>query len=765
MTTLPSPTGRTEPRVPSSVLSGPEYHTTHIHLPREPVDPTLYWAIIGRHLFLISAIFFSSFLLTIVIILNTTPTYTGSATILVQPRIPEILGLNKSKGNDVDLPTSYQHDYYETQYDILRSRSLAAHVIRDLHLVDAPWLTLPHSESVRPIREPLGQLEVPASIIDVYQERLHINPQIGTRLVTVLFAAPDPALAASIANAHVRAYINRGLELNAEAGKNALQFLQRRLSELKDRVAVSEKALNDYRRNRGIVSSSLDNEAANLLIRRLADLNTDLDKAEEAKAQLEGERQLIASGDYESLPEVMHSSLIQSLKQQSAELGEQYAKLSNRFNPGYHELDDLKAQLDESQARLRKETQRAIAGTESEYRIQVARQAKLTGEIEQVKNEAMAMSDAAVEDAVLSREVETNRALYLDVLRRIQEIQLSANEPSTNISVLDKAEPSRWPSSPKVIRDLVVGGLLGLVGSLGAAFFIEFLDDRLRSGSDVQRYLRVPNIGIVREFDPIPGRGSIAKAINSQFGSAPSTLKSVRPLPLKEIVVGDSESSNVAEDFRAIRNAVLFASSVASPTRILITSAISGEGKTVATVNLAIAFAHIGKRVLLIDADLRRPRCHVLLNLDNEEGLTDVLSHQKQSREVIKSTGKDNLFFLSAGPIVSNPGEFLVLSGMRELVNGLNREYDYLLIDSSPIVPVTDCESIATLVDGVLLVASSRSPKSLVRDACLRLELIGANTLGVILNRVRARDLAYPYLAYSYNSYVRAAVSGRDGPA
>lgn len=758
MTKLPAPTNSLEQRAPLWPSNGAGQYTEHIRVTQGQIDPKLYWAVVRRHLRLICAIVFGSLLLSGLIFRHTTPTYTGSTTILVQPRTAEILDIKQPQAGDI--PTSYQHDYYETEYDILRSRGLAAQVIQNLGLMNVSWLVPPHAQSAPRIPDLLGRLGVPESVIEAYQGRLEIKPTIGTRLITVLFTAPDPVSAARVANAHVTAYIKRGMELNAEAAQNAQQFLQKRLNELKDRVAKSETALNAYRRDRGIVSSSLDNEAGKLLMRRLADLNTSLDNAEEIKAELEGEHQVIQSGDYESLPEVMHSAVIQGLKQEAARLGEQYASMSNRFNPGYHPLDDLKAQLDDSQARLQKEIRRISEAVDSKYKIQLAQENRLNDEIKEVKAEAMAMNDAAVEDAVLAREVQTNHKLYDDVLRRIGEIELSANEPSSNVSVLDRAEPPRSPTSPRPVRDLATGGLLGLLAALGVAFALEFRDDRLRSGAEVEQYLRVPSIGMVRDFAKFEIRNLIAKEVSSNYRSARFPLEDVLgSRSTKEIVVDGSQSSVIAEDYRGIRNAVVFGSSTVAPTKILITSAMSGEGKTVTAVNLAIAFSQIGKRVLLIDADLRRPRCHAIFNLQNDEGLTEVLSGRKQTNEVIKSTDRSNLFFLSAGSPVPNPGELLVFSDLRELLSKLNEEYDYLLIDSSPIVPVTDCEGLATLVDGVLLVAGSQSPRPVVQNACLRLVFIGAKILGVILNRVNTADVAYPYRYYD-----RETPYGRDNP-
>jgi uncharacterized protein involved in exopolysaccharide biosynthesis len=274
-------------------------------------------------------------------------------------------------------------------------------------------------------------------LVDRYLRSLLIEPKIGTRLVIVSFSSGDPKLSARVANAHVNAYIQRGIELHYQASRNAEDFLQKKLAELKERVEKSEAALNNYRRDRGIVSFSL-HEKSKILMRQLTDYGDDLTKTEARRIGYQAQSQLIRAGDYESLPAVINSPLVQSLKEQGARLAAQYASMSNRFNPGYHPLDDLKARLDEADQQLDTEIHRIVSGIEANYQTSTASEKMLRQEIDQTKSQVMALNDASLQDAVLVREVDANQQLYKSLVDRIKEIDVSADVPASNISVVDR---------------------------------------------------------------------------------------------------------------------------------------------------------------------------------------------------------------------------------------------------------------------------------------------------------------------------------------
>jgi polysaccharide biosynthesis transport protein len=757
----PYPDSNLPGRVPLWLASRAGERALYPYPTQENSEVRTYWAVIYRRRHVIAGMLLGSLLFTIILILHTKWTYTATTTILVEPQTPQILDMKELESGEA--PGIYEHDYYETEYDILKSRSLAAQVIHQLDLMNNPFfwepdrhqlerdrhpasksdkrfasaVTLSHmpGQPIGPAEMPAAESEVPPAVINKYLNGLDVQPKIGTRLITIFYTASDPGLAARIANAHVEAYITRGMELHSAASREAEAFLQKKLIELKSQVEQSEIALNTYRRDHGIVSPTLgdegNDEGNKVVLQRLTDLNADLNKSEEEKIYLESEHQQIRHGDYESLPEVIRSPLIQGLKEEVAKLADQYASMRNRFNSGYHPLDDLKAELDESKTRLHREIQVLVEGVESNYKIQSVRADELRVQIKKITNDAMARNDASLHDAVLVRQVETNRELYQNVLRRMAEINVTANRPSSNVSILDGAEPPSSLSSPKITLDLAKGALFGLLGGLGLSFLLEYFDDSLKSREEAEQYLRIPTLGQIPDFAKVTRAGHALKHYLRRGAAVLQTDQELR----------------IDEAFRVIRNTILFGWSNGTPRTVLVTSAVSGEGKTVTAINTAVAFAHLTGRTLLIDADLRRPRCHEFLQLSNEAGLSERLYGQKQTYAVIQPTRFEGLFLLSAGAEVSRPGELLASPRMRELLSELKQKFDYILLDSAPLAPVSDTEGLARLVDAAMVVANSTSSKQLVQAACSRLELVGAKLFGVVLNRV---DLGPERYAYSY---------------
>jgi len=594
---------------------------------------------------------------------------------------------------------------------------------------------------------------VRSAIIDEYLRRLEIEPRFGTRLVVVAFTTSDPALSARIANAHIGAYIRRGMELKADAAKNAEEFLSGKLAELKDRVEKSELALNAYRREHGVITFSLNESGkGEMLEQRLTDLNNTVAKVEASRIALQAQLQLIRKGDAAALPAVMQNQLIQNLKQRVAELAAQYADMSNQFNPGYYQpLDNLKARLDQSRSQLSQEIDRAAHEVQSDYSSSTAREHMLEQEITGVKSQALALNDASLQDAVLVRQVDASRNLYKSVLERVRELDVSADAPASNVSVLDRAETPRFPSSPKKILSLELSAVLGLLGGIALAFFRELADDRLKSSEQIERELRLPSLALVPDFDKLPQAGHGRRRLAKR--AEPTQKNGADQFDDGAIVVQLEGRSPAAEIYHSIRTALLFSQPGRTPKTILFTSAVENEGKTVTALNLAIAFAQTGSRVLLMDADLRKGRCHEILGLKNHSGLSEILTGQKQHQEVIHRTNT-GFSFLSAGGNCPNPASLLASTAMRNLLDSLCHDYDHVLVDSPPLMPVSDATALAVLVDGVLMVVSASTSKKLVQQACSRLSHIGARIFGVALNRVDTANNDYyyynPYKSYYY---------------
>jgi len=716
-----------------------------------------YWLVVLKHLRLIGGLFLAITALAAVWVVTATRQYTAKATVLIEPKLPEVLDihqlLSENSGGE-------ERDYYRTQYDILASRSLAAEVIKALgpsftQTLAAPppgflgqgyaWVRGHLPAGAHP--EDSEILGVRSDLIDAYLSHLSIRPEIGTRLVVVSFTCTSPGLAAKVTDAHVDAYIRRGVELHMQQSKAAREFLEQKVSELRDRVESSEAALNAYRRDRGIVAFSLQDKGATLM-QQLKELSTDLTKATTDRITLEAHQQLIRHGEYEALPEVISDPLIQNLKETVGQLAAQYASLSNRYNPGYHPLDDLRAKYLESQARLNREIRGVAEGVEANYRGAIAAESKIQAEIDRVKTDAGKLNDASLKDAILSRDYETNQTLYKDVLKRMDELGMSADLPTSNVSVVDYAETPRHPSSPRPLLTLALAGTSALILGLGLAFLLDSLDDRLRTPEEVEQFLQLPSLGVIPDLAKVWATG-----YGQPYGYGGGNGRTVRPAQnraaAKDILI--SNSSPGTEVYRTVRSAVMFSRAGGAPRTILIASASPGEGKTLTSVNLAMAFSYVGPAIL-IDADMRRPRCHRVLGIVNRIGLSEVLVGQSTIKAAISATEHPRLSLLTAGSRSPNPGELLASPQMGEVLEQLKSDYTYIFIDSPPLMAVGDSLALATIADGVILVAGAHVSRSLVMMACNRLHDVGAKILGVVQNRVDPSD---PFSSRSYRGYAQ----------
>lgn len=717
------------------------------------------WGVLKKRKWLIVTFFFAVILAVGLYTLTMTPIYTAETTLLIEQKAPQVINIQQALSESLSPGTDSKHDYYQTQYQLLKSRALVAQVIREQGLAENKLFIKMEKEGevarlqAKVWKKILGLFLPPKAIwtdspaygvnpelIDDYiKDMLQVGQLGDTRLVRVAFNSVDRNLAARVANAHVQAYIGQGLKLRSQVNEGAQRFLEEKLAELKERVEKSEDALNQYRRLKGILS--LD-DRENLVVDRLADLNKRLTEAEAERIALEVQALLVQKRSYDSLPAVIDNTLIQALTGQLARLKGDYASLSTQFKSGYTRVAQLKAQVEETQHRLEQEIQKVVKGIESAYLAADAREKKLTATVEKQKNAALSLKDASVEYAILAREVDTNRQLYDSVLQRMKETAVAAEIRSSNVFVIDEAVPPVKPSWPLVKLNLMLATFMGLMGGVGLAFLSEYLDNTLKTPEEVERYLHLPNLGVVPDFANLDRRIY-----------APPTLLHTLPqealLPSssrKDLVLSHHPLSPIAEMYRMLQTAILLSQAEEPPKIVLFASGTQGEGKTTTMINVAITFAQMEARVLVIDADLRYSNCHKILEVEDGLGLTELLTRQRQLKEVIKPTAVRNLSLISGGSVPPNPATLLGSRRMHEILTSLREDYDYIFIDSPPIMAVTDTVLLSTMVDGVVLVVNSHgTPKQVVKEACARLSYARAKILGVALNRANMRNGDHEY--------------------
>lgn len=734
-----------------------------------------YWTTIRRHARLILILFLAAELITFLVLLITTPLYTGLSTILIESPAPEVLE-TKIAQDTSDNTISF----YKTQYEILQSRTLAASVIRSLDLGNDPAFNRPEDKpgvfrrvlssvtsqfsakrSARIADDRPEIFGVKPELIDKYLHELTIKPEYDTRLVIVAFTDPDPVLVAKAANAHVQAYIQQGYDLRSRSSEAARRFLKGQLSELEKGLEKSEAALNDYRRQRGIVAFALDDKDR-LVSERMANLNKALVEAEEKRIELQSEVATAKNNADDAVPEVVNNRLIQNLKAEVSRLQGQYANLSNQFTPDYPDVAQLHAQLTQVQRHEQQEVDRVVESITSRYTAALDRETQLGKQLQDEKARALSLNDASLEDAILTREVATNRALYTNVLERMKVFGVNSEAQVTNVSVIDAAAIPKRPSSPKKEVSLVLAGFVALLFGVGAAFYMEGADEGLKTPEGIRQYLGLPNLATVPYFSSKIERRVAARPLlqlagwtDDGEGMYANALK--RTVPRTEecpaantMTPAPSSYGAAGEAYRVIRTSILLSCSEKPPKIVLFTSTVAGEGKTVTAVNTAIAFASMFDRVLLIDGDLRRSRCHEIMNAEAGPGLTEVLSGLRELEDTIQPTAVKGLFLLSGGVTAPNPSELLGSKKMRQILDAVASSYDHVLMDSAPVLPVSDSVILSNQVDGVVIVVGSNTAKLLVRDTCSRLVSVGARMLGAVLNHVIPEHEAYYASSYLY---------------
>lgn len=749
-----------------------------------------YWRTIRKHLTLIIALVAAAAVITAIKVFSETPLYTAEATILLEPGTPQIFAngsVQQSAAVDSDDEESH---FLETQCAILRSRSLAATVVRaegldhrapaaaakrkpgligGLKTSLAHWISgvFGHSDSAASSvhqgqTPPAGGARAFSAAVDAYLGGVRITPVNNTDLVKIGYVSNDPRLAADLANAHAHAYIRQGIQLHSQANEEAEHFLKDKLVELKDKLEKSEIGLNNYRRDKGIVPGlmSLDGKET-MVIDRLGQLSQDLTKAQVERIGYEAQVQLFQSGKLDPLPEMAGNSEVQEVEGEISKIDSEYAGMAKQFKPDYPPMQQLAARRDQLQQRLDDAKAEAARGIQARYKAALDKEQKLQEELNHERGQALNLNDASVEYAILQREVDTNRELYNSVLARMKDVGLAAQAQASNTVIIDDAEQPGSPSSPNKTRAIAQNTVLALAASIGLCFLLEFLDNTVKSPEDAERLLHLPSLGAIPSFSSMPKRlGYPPRRIK------PPTESAIAGLPQAashELAGAAGSYSMVGEAYRTLRTGILLSRAGSPPKTILFTSAKSGEGKTVTSANTALLFAHNGSRVVLVDADLRRPRCHKVLAVENHMGLTEVLIGSREVHQVLHSTSTDRLFLLSSGSIPPNPTELLGSKKMHHVLEQLAEEFDVVIVDSPPVLPVSDSMILSTIVDGVVLVVGSDdTPKQMVKAACMRLEYARAKIFGVVLNKVDVRSHDYKSYYHFYHDYYERVPNQSD---
>ncbi len=637
----------------------------------EQESPLLhYWRILKKRRWIVMATLGIIFALSVIATLNTTRLYQATSKVAIFPENPNALGFKDQENSSPD----YQYDVaLETQAAILRSDALAMKVIEAIHLDQNPTFagaTSAQAEDSIRVSSMQPDPTRAAGLLGAFRGGLSVQLIPNSRLVQISYTHPDPRLATEIANALVRTFVEENFRTKYESVTQTSVWLSTELADLQMKVQTSEEKLVRYQKDHSILGVD---EKQNIVTAKLDELNKELTTAQTDRIQKESNYNLAKAGDPAAFTKTSRegtSSMLGKLREKEAELSTQYAQATTQFGPGYPKVAELNNQLKQLRTEIAAEQTRMQNDIHNEYLAAVQRENLLTTAFEQQKREANQLNESAIEYSVLKRDAESNRQLYQDLLQRLKEAGVSAGLRSSNIRVVDVARTPTYHIKPNVPRNLELGLLLGLACGIGLAFVLESLDTSVRNMEQVSAISTLPALGTIPlQISKNSHSRKRLKTVSAEIekSESPALVTYARP------------KSESAEAYRALRTSILLSSFGAPPKVILVTSALPQEGKTTISANSALVLAQRGSRVLLIDADLRRPGIDKLFGFRSRGGLSSVISGVDKVEDVIVPfTRVPNLWIMPAGPIPPQPAELLGSSVMKDHESSWSRARERL---------------------------------------------------------------------------------------
>jgi capsular exopolysaccharide synthesis family protein len=662
------------------------------------------------------------------------PVYEATARVEVEADTPQIQSLNDLYRGE---PGSSDDTFLQTQVDVLKSENLAWRTIQELGLGQqaefAPGGAAPASIS------PAMQ----TSLIGAFRGHLHVQLMRDSRMVEVTFDSTDPKLAARAANALVNNYTEYNFHQKYDATRQASGFMEQQLDELKAKVEKSQQAMVDYERQNLIVDIG---DKQSVVEQRLSALSTDLTAAQNERFQKQSLYEAVTSNDSEAALGTQ-DTLLQNLDAKYADLREEYVDAVGQYGPNFPKALRLKDQMNEVQSLMERERKRIVTRIHDDYQMALAQENMLATALAHEKEEVGKLNQLSIEHNLLKREFETNQQLYASLLQHLKDATVSAGLRATNIHLVDSALVPTYPVRPRVMYNIAISLLVGLVLGITLAIIEESLDTSIKSAEDLERVISAPTLSVV----PLARSSSWLKIAGD---------KSIAHEDAVESIVLKHPTSSLAEAYHILRTSILLSAAPRPPQAVLVTSAQPGEGKTCTAINLSIGLAQRGVSVVLVDADMRRPGIPRGLGIStNGAGLSTVLAGAHTLDESLRQFEPvPNLWVLPAGPEAPNPADLLSSPAMRELLEQLRGRFTHVVLDSAPLLLVTDATLLSGMVDGTVLVVESgvMARRGLVRAHKI-LRSAGGKLLGAVLNKWDARSEGYyAYYGSYYRGYYRA---------
>lgn len=674
------------------------------------------------------------------------PIYQATATVLLERRAPQVLGAQVSEVVDTSMNTYWRNkEYMETQVRVITSKSLARAVAAKLNLPNNRVFWFSSKEGKGPIASPKGRTRTIEDSAAHLLSLLNVTAVRDADILAISVRHQSPEMAAQLANAVVQAYREQGLDYKVSSTSGAVQWLSDQLDDLKAQLEGSELALYQFKKSNNMVDVSLEDKQT-LISRRIERLQDALTEVQLKRMETTALRkQFVDARGKDPLDitvgEVLSSPTVRSLKESYVQEQQKYRALRERYLEQHPLVRQQNATIAAIRRNLGDEINKELASVESKFRELRDHEGQLAQALQGAKNESLELNKRELEYRRLQRNTENTSKLYAMVLSRMKESDLSSQLRVSNIRSLDPAIAPKTPISPRVRLNLAFGLFFGLFLGLGVALLVEFIDNTVKWPEDIEQSAGLVTLGVVPRIAGSTGQNSANNPV------APADF---------ELVVHRASKSAVAESCRAIRTNLLFASTDRSLRTMVVTSPGPSEGKTTTAINLAIAMAQAGSRVLLVDTDMRRPRVHRVFGVAGSKGVSSLLLGDDKPEDVIKTTEVPQLFILPCGPIPPNPAELCQSERFKQMLAGLTERFDRVVLDSPPVLVVTDSAVLSTHVDGTVLVArSGKTTRPALREAARQLSDVGATLFGCVLNDMNLERRAYGYYRYRRYGYSR----------
>jgi len=683
-----------------------------------------YIRLVLKRKWLIISVVLTFFILGGVITLMKTPRYSSTVRIQIELQSAKVF-----EGGDIAPRESGRGDFLRTQFELLKSRTMAERVVSALQLHTDEDFLKPKDISLfslfrgllsEPERvETKKSSELQALAASIVGSQISIRPVRGSRLVDLTYKDTSPQRAQQIANAYADAFVASNLDKRFEANQYAKTFLEDQIKQLKLRLEESEKALLAFAEREQIIQVS---EKTSIAENNLSAANVALGKLISQRIKNEQLWRQVENATAINLPQLLSNSVIDGLRARLNTLTTEFQEKLETFKPSYPAMVQISNKIKEIKRQLSVEVDTIRGSLKAAYESSKNQETQMKKQIKELRAEVLSLQKRGVQHNILKREVDINRKLYHDLLQRYKEVDIAGGVGTNNVFIVDRAQIPKVPSEPRLARALLLSLALGLGAGLGLAYVLEILDDRIRAPEDIEQLSGLATLGIIPNTDSTK---SFKEALNDP-------------------------RSAIAEAYRSLGTALQFATESGLPKSITVTSAGSGEGKSSTALALARHFATMGLKVLLVDADLRNPSLHEKLGQDNAVGLSNYLTGSASPPEVIQETDQPNLALMASGPLPANAADLLGGTRIYSLVSVGLQVFDLIVIDSPPLLGLADAQLLSSAVSAtVFVVGAGQHRKGMIQSGLRRLELARSTPIGVVLTKFDSKAVGYGY-GYGY---------------